>query len=70
MNLQSDKSVLMKVSKDLKTSWDQVKDSWHDVKSQEFERNYLEPLQSNITMAVAVIEKLDKLLTKVRKDCE
>ncbi|MCD6051750.1 MAG: hypothetical protein K0Q55_3159 [Verrucomicrobia bacterium] len=70
MNLQSDKAVLMKVSKDVATSWGQVKESWHDVKSEEFERNYLEPLQSNITMAVAVIEKLDKLLTKVRKDCE
>lgn len=70
MNLQSDKSILLKVSKDLAVSWAQAKDSWHDVKSQEFERNYLEPLQSNITMAVSVIEKLDKLLTKVRKDCE
>lgn len=49
---------------------EQVKDSWRDAKSQEFERNYLEPLKSNITMAVSVIEKLDKLLTKVRKDCE
>jgi len=70
MNLQSNKSLLMKVSKDVNTSWGQVKDSWRDAKSQEFERNYLEPLKSNITMAVAVIEKLDKLLTKVRKDCE
>ena len=70
MNMQADKAVLMKVSKDVATSWGQVKESWHDVKSQEFERNYLEPLQANITMAVSVIEKLDKLLTKVRKDCE
>jgi len=70
MNLQSNKSVLLKVSKDVSTSWGQVKDSWRDTKSQEFERNYLEPLKSNITMAVSVIEKLDKLLTKVRKDCE
>jgi len=70
MNLQSDKSILMKVSKDIAVSWAQAQDSWHDVKSQEFERDYLEPLQSNITMAVSVIEKLDKLLTKVRKDCE
>lgn len=70
MNLQSDKAILMKVSKDVAASWDQVKGAWRDVKSQEFERNYLEPLQSNITMAVSVIEKLDKLLTKVRKDCE
>lgn len=70
MNLQSDKSILLKVSKDLAVSWSQTKDSWNDVKSQEFQRNYLEPLESNITMAISVIEKLDKLLTKVRKDCE
>jgi hypothetical protein len=70
MNLQSDKSILLKVSKDLAVHWEQTKDSWQDAKSQEFERNYLEPLQSNITMAISVIEKLDKLLTKVRKDCE
>jgi hypothetical protein len=70
MNLQSDKSILLKVSKDLAVNWTQTKDSWNDVKSQEFQRNYLEPLESNITMAISVIEKLDKLLTKVRKDCE
>lgn len=70
MNLQSDKAVLVKVSKDVATSWDQVKGSWRDAKSGEFERDYIEPLQANITVALAAIDKLDKLLTKVRKDCE
>ncbi|HEY1173511.1 MAG TPA: hypothetical protein VGH19_19255 [Verrucomicrobiae bacterium] len=70
MNLQSDKAVLMKVSKDIAASWEQAKGSWRDTKSGEFERAYIAPLQSNITAALSAIDKLDKLLTKVRKDCE
>lgn len=70
MNLQANKSTLMAVSKELNQNWQQVKDKWQDTKQNEFERTYIETLQVNINMAVEAMEKLDKVLTKIRRDCE
>ena len=44
--------------------------SWTDVKSLEFERKYLEELETGVNMAVTIVEQLETLLTKIRKDCE
>ena len=63
-------SRLAMVTKDLLIQWQQTKEHWTDVKSLEFERKYLEELKASVDTAVVIIEQLDKLLTKVRKDCE
>jgi len=39
-------------------------------KCQEFEQKYMEELFASVDRAATVIEQLDKLLTKVRTDCE
>ncbi len=58
------------LTKDLWAEWQATKSYWRDIKSQEFERKYLSELLSNVEKTVTVIEQLDKLLTKIRKDCE
>jgi hypothetical protein len=63
-------SRLSAVTKDLLVQWQQTKEYWTDVKSLEFERKYLEELKAGVDSAVTIIEKLDTLLTKIRKDCE
>ena len=44
--------------------------SWRDAKSDEFQHKYLEELVSSVDKTVAVIEQLDKLILKIRHDCE
>jgi hypothetical protein len=63
-------SRLAMVTKDLLLQWQQTRESWTDVKSLEFERKYLEELKAGVDNAVTIIEQLDNLLTKIRKDCE
>ena len=58
------------VTKELWVNWQQTKDYWTDAKSQEFERKYLRELMTSVDKAVAAIEQLDKLITKIKKDCE
>jgi hypothetical protein len=70
MNLAANKARLMALGKDLRVKWDQTKESWRDTKSQEFERHYLEPLLASMDKTVTVIDQLDKIITKVRSDCE
>lgn len=58
------------ITRELWNQWQQTKECWQDAKSEEFERKYLEELVSGVDKAVSVIEQLDKLITKIRKDCE
>jgi hypothetical protein len=61
---------LTAITRELWAQWQQTKGSWKDTRSQEFERKYLEELLTSVSRTVTVIEQLDKLVTKVRKDCE
>jgi hypothetical protein len=54
----------------LRVKWDETKEYWLDAKSIEFEKKYLDELQQSVDRAVMIIEQLDKLVTKVRRDCE
>ena len=61
---------LSALSKALAVKWDETKNQWRDEKSAEFERQYIEELLNGVDKAVMVMEQLDKLLAKVRHDCE
>jgi hypothetical protein len=58
------------LTRNLWSQWQETKEHWRDAKSLEFERKYLEELRPGVDNAVAVIAQLDKLLAKIKKDCE
>jgi hypothetical protein len=70
MSAIGSKSRLTGASKELMLKWEATRNYWRDEKSAEFERKYLQELFLGVDRAVAVIEKLDELLNKVRSDCE
>ena len=63
-------SKLSALTKELSNRWQQTKESWRDAKCQEFERHYVDELQVSVDKAVMVIDQLDKLVAKIRSDCE
>jgi len=70
MNPSGIKNRLVSLTKGLDTRWDETKNYWKDAKSQEFEQRYMNELFANVDKTVTVLEKLDEILAKVRKDCE
>ena len=60
---------LMTLTKDLLRGWEQTRRTWKDQKADEFDRAYMKELESSVNRAIHGMEKLDALLTKVRKDC-
>jgi hypothetical protein len=70
MSAGGSKSRLVSVSRELTLKWEETMNYWRDEKSREFERKYLQELFLGVDKAVAVIEKLDELLKKIRSDCE
>jgi len=70
MSLSASRNRLIAITKELRTRWDETKNSWRDAKSEEFERRYLFELYASVDKTVTVMEKLNELLTKVKNDCE
>ncbi len=58
------------ITRELWVQWQQTRQSWADDKSREFEQKYLQELVQSVDKTVAVIEQLDKLITRIKKDCE
>ena len=58
------------LTRDLSNRWQHTKESWHDAKAGEFEQKYLEELYTSVDKAMHVMEQLDRLLAKIRSECE
>lgn len=58
------------VTKDLWAKWQYTRESWSDAKSLEFERQFLQELNASVEKTVTVMDQLEKLLTKIKTDCE
>ena len=70
MNARATAANLAQGVKDLSFDWEQTKTYWHDVKSQQFERDYLVQIADYVTRARAAMEEIDVLVRKVRSVCE
>ncbi len=70
MSLNANRTRLAALTKALSNDWKQTKESWRDAKAQEFEQRYLQELFDGVDTAVAVMDQLDKLLNKIKTDCE
>ena len=70
MNVAANGKILVTATKALSIKWAETRESWRDAKSQEFEAHYLQNLLASVDRISPVFEDLEKLLTKVRNDCE
>jgi hypothetical protein len=70
MSLRSNGNQIASLTKELQLKWQDTKTYWKDAKSAEFQRKYLDELQSTVDTTITVIEQLDKLITKIKSDCE
>jgi len=58
------------LTNDLRAEWEQTKHYWNDAKSQEFEQRFLSELIPAVNQTITTIESLERVLAKLRTDCE
>ena len=63
-------ATLLQAIKDLSQNWERTKASWRDVKTDEFEHNYLDRLPNLTARTSTAMDEISVLLRKVRNDCE
>jgi hypothetical protein len=64
------KNRLMGLTKELRAEWDETRQYWNDAKSLEFEQRFLNDLLAGVNMAIANIDTLERVINKIRADCE
>jgi hypothetical protein len=70
VNIRASASNLTQAAKDLAVDWEQTKAHWRDVKSIQFEKDYLDEIPQQFARAITAMEEIETLLRKVRSDCE
>jgi hypothetical protein len=70
MSLNHSKGRLVGLSRDLLRIWQETQESWRDQKGREFDSAYMQPMFDAVDHAATAIEDLDKVLKKLKDDCE
>ena len=70
MSLSMHKARLTGATRELMLRWETTRESWRDARSLEFEKQYIEELRAGVDKASVVLDQLDKLVAKIRSDCE
>ncbi len=70
MSLNHSKGRLMGLSRDLLRIWRETRESWRDEKGREFDTLYMQPMFDAVDHAAKAIDDLDKVLKKLKDDCE
>jgi hypothetical protein len=70
MSLNSTRTRLATLTKQLSIRWQETREHWQDAKAAEFEKRYLDELFNRVNAAAASMEDLEHVLTKIHRDCE
>lgn len=70
MSLAASKSRLAALTKDLTARWRETRESWRDERAREFEQRYMDDLLSSVTATLNTIDQLERVLNRIRQDCE
>ena len=70
MSVRSSKGTINRAVRDLNVEWEECKTNWNDIKSKEFQQKYISTIPDTLSSCSNIIDELDKILNKLRKDCE
>ncbi len=68
--MSATQSRLNGLTNELKADWEQTKHYWNDAKSREFEERFMNELFPAVNQAIVTIESLERILAKLRQDCQ
>lgn len=70
MTLNSTRTRLTALTKQLSIRWNETREHWQDAKAAEFEKRHLDELFNRVNTAAASMEDLERVLAKIHRDCE
>jgi len=69
MSVASARTKLVSSLKDLHSRWEEVQRSWDDPVRKKFEAEFIDPLEGHTRHAVAAMEHMNDIISRVRQEC-
>jgi hypothetical protein len=57
-------------AKSIKLHWEETKEVWSDIRSQEFEETYIEPVEPQVRMTLEKLRKLAQVFHQACQECK
>jgi hypothetical protein len=70
MGMHEARGTLAKAFKELTLRWQDTRGQWDDVQAEQFEENFIRPLESDLRTAASAMDQMAILLHQARRDCE
>ena len=70
MGVHEARGNLSKAFKEMMTRWLEARQGWDDVRSEQFETEYLQQLESDLRTAGSAMDQIGTLIREARRDCE
>lgn len=70
MSASSNGHAIAVATRELAARWGETRQLWRDAQAVDFEKDHLAELFAAVERAGPIFESLDKVLKKVREDCE
>jgi hypothetical protein len=70
MGVHEARGTLSKAMKELMLRWSDTRAQWDDVMAEEFEKTYLDALESDLRTSASAMDQIGILLQQIRRDCE
>jgi hypothetical protein len=61
---------LVILTRELLAAWGETRQDWRDEKAREFEKRFLDELNSGVNAAGTNIESLERTLNQIHADCD
>lgn len=70
MNLNAGWTGLNDALKTARVHWEAVQSTWDDAVRDDFEKEFWQPLEAQITSVLRAMERLSPVLSKVEQECQ
>lgn len=70
MGVVQSRTRLQQNYRELMLRWEKANACWNDKVSEDIKKTYLDPLGPKINVAMDAMEKMSKILSKVKRECE
>ncbi len=61
---------LVILTRELLAAWGETRQDWRDEKAVEFEKRFLDELNTSVNAAVTNIDSLERILKQIHTDCD
>lgn len=70
MGVYEGRGTLAKAIKTLEARWQETEVEWNDAQSRDFEKRFIAPINVDLQSAVAAMDQVAVLLSRIRQECQ